>query len=85
MIYTNYKSPPEPPCHLWLQIDFTKIDFNDMNHIKMIYTYIPETYTTLNTMYKIHNKNMKSYIDIRKKYDFKINPPKIMKRFKKID
>ena len=83
MIYTNYKSPPEPPEHLWLQIDFTKIDFNDMNHIKMIYTYIPETYTTLNTMYKIHNKNMKSYIDIRKKYDNKINPPKIMKKFKK--
>jgi hypothetical protein len=82
MIYTNYKSPPEPPENLWLQIDFTKIDFNDMNHIKMIYTYIPETYTTLNTMYKIHNKNMKSYIDIRKKYD-KINPPKIMKKFKK--
>ena len=53
-IYLNYKPPPDPPEHLWLTIDYNKINFNDMIHIKIIYTYIPETYNTLNMMYKIH-------------------------------
>ena len=48
LIYSGYMDPPEPPRHLWLEIDYSKINFNDMNHIKMIYTYIPETYNTLN-------------------------------------
>jgi len=46
----------------------------------MIYTYIPETYTTLNMMYKIHKKNLKMYIDVTHKYDLYVNPtPKIKK------
>ena len=72
--------PPEPPQYLWLTIDFTKIDFRDMDHIKFIYYNIPETYTTLNTMYKIHQKNTKDYLKISDSYDTK---PKIMKKIKK--
>ena len=72
--------PPEPPQHLWLTVDFTKIDFRDMDHIKFIYYNIPETYTTLNTMYKIHQKNTKDYLKISNSYD---SEPKIMKKIKK--
>ena len=72
--------PPEPPQHLWLIIDYTKIDFSDMDHIKFIYYNIPETYTTLNTMYKIHQKNTKDYLKISNSYD---SEPKIMKKIKK--
>ena len=83
IIYMNYKPPPEPPEHLWLTIDYSKINFNDMDHIKLIYTYIPETYTTLNMMYKAYKKNLKMYLDVTKKYDLNINSPKIMKKPRK--
>lgn len=79
-IYSKYMDPPEPPQHLWLIIDFTKIDFRDMDHIKFIYYNIPETYTTLNTMYKIYKKNHKDYLKITNSYD---GIPKIMKKIKK--
>lgn len=64
-IYLKYKDPPEPPEHLWLEIDYSKIDFTDMDHIKFIYKCIPETYTIMNSLYKVHKKNIKSYIDIK--------------------
>ena len=83
VLYSEYEDPPEPPQHLWLIIDFTKIDFRDMDHIKMIYTYVPETYITLNSLYKIYQKNLKSYLDVTKKYDLYIYSPKIMKKIKK--
>ena len=79
-IYMKYKPPPEPPEHLWLTIDYSKINFNDMNHIKLIYTYIPETYNTLNMMYKAYKKNLKMYLDVTNKYDLNVNSPKIMKK-----
>ena len=82
IIHIGYMDPPEPPSYLWLEIDYSKINFNDMNHIKYIYTYVPETYTTLNIMYKAHKKNLKSYLDIKNKYDLP-SPPKIMKKLKK--
>ena len=81
-IYSKYMDPPEPPKHLWLTIDYTKIDFQDMDHIKFIYANIPETYTTLNTMYKIYQKNTKDYLKITNSYG-KNEPPKIMKKIKK--
>ena len=40
VIYSKYLDPPEPPRYLWLEIDFSKINFNDMNQIKLIYTFI---------------------------------------------
>jgi len=81
VIYKEYMQPPEPPKHLWLTIDYSKINFDDMEHIKMIYTYIPEEYTTLNMMYKIYKKNLQAYIDVTKKYDLYTNhTPKIMKK-----
>lgn len=79
-IYSKYMDPPEPPKHLWLTIDYTKINFRDMDHIKFIYYNIPETYTTLNTMYKIYQKNTKDYLKITNSYD---SEPKIMKKIKK--
>ena len=82
-IYSKYMDPPEPPKHLWLTIDYTKINFKDMDHIKFIYYNIPETYTTLNTMYKIYKKNTKDYLKITNSYDSKDIPPKIMKKIKK--
>lgn len=74
--------PPDPPQYLWLTIDFSKIDFRDMDHIKFIYHNIPETYTTLNTMYKIYKKNTKEYLKIINSYNGKDEPPKIMKKNK---
>ena len=82
-IYSKYMDPPEPPKHLWLTIDYTKINFRDMDHIKFIYYNIPETYTTLNTMYKIYKKNTKDYLKITNSYGSKDIPPKIMKKIKK--
>jgi len=82
-IYSKYMDPPEPPKHLWLTIDYTKINFRDMDHIKFIYYNIPETYTTLNTMYKIYQKNTKDYLKITNSYGSKDIPPKIMKKIKK--
>ena len=75
--------PPEPPQHLWLTIDYTKIDFRDMDHIKFIYANIPETYTILNTMYKIYQKNTKDYFKIIYSYNDKNELPKIIKKIKK--
>jgi len=81
-IYTSCKPPPEPPEHLWLTIDYAKLDFNDLDHIKMIYTFIPETYNTLNMMYKIHHKNLKLYMEVSNKYDLYVVSPKIMRKNK---
>ncbi len=82
-IYLKYMDPPEPPKHLWLTIDYTKIDFRDMDHVKLIYSNIPETYTTLNTMYKIYQKNTRDYLKICNSYNDKNEPPKIIKKIKK--
>ena len=82
-IYSKYMDPPEPPKYLWLTVDYTKIDFRDMDHVKFIYANIPETYTTLNTMYKIYQKNTKDYLKIYNSYNDKNEPPKIMKKIKK--
>lgn len=80
-IYRRYMNPPEPPRHLWLTIDFTKIDFKDLEHIKFIYKCIPETYTTLNSMYKVHQTNRKAYLKVSQSYSG-VPPPKIMKKAK---
>jgi len=81
-IYRRYMDPPEPPQHLWLTIDYTKIDFKDMNHIKLIYSFIPETYTTLNSMYKVYKKNREAYLKVSASYSGG-SPPKIMKKAKR--
>ena len=78
VIYTSYKPPPEPPEHLWLVIDYSILDFNDLDNIKMIYTIMPETYNTLNIMYKKHKINQQLYTEVSNKYDLYINPPKII-------
>ena len=44
-IYRTYMDPPEPPRHLWLTIDFAKIDFKDLEHIKFIYKCLYGLYT----------------------------------------
>lgn len=82
-IYSEYMDPPEPPRHLWLTIDYDKIDFRDINHVKFIYYNIPETYDKLNNMYKIYKKNSEDYLKITNSYDGNDNPPKIMKKIKK--
>lgn len=81
-IYRKYMDPPEPPPHLWLTIDYTKIDFKDMNHIKLIYSLIPETYTTLNSMYKVYQKNREAYLKLSPALT-EVSPPKVMKKAKR--
>ena len=71
---------PEPPKELWLYIDFEKIDFTDMKHVKFICKEYPETYNTINMMYKIYNKDLKSYINVIQTYDLETKPPMIMKK-----
>ncbi len=74
--------PPEPPPHLWLTIDFSKIDFKDLEHIKLICNYIPETYTTLNNLYKVYKKNKYAYLKVSYTYP-NLPPPKIMEKAKR--
>jgi len=81
-IYSEYMPPPEPPEKLWLNIDYSKINFKDMNHVKFIYASIPETYDTLNEMYKVYQKNKDSYLKITGNYQANVSPPKIMKKAK---
>ena len=82
-IYRRYMDPPEPPPHLWLTIDFSKIDFKDLEHIKLICNYIPETYTTLNNLYKVYKKNREAYLKVSPSFS-EVPPPKIMKKPKEI-
>lgn len=82
-MFFSYKTPPEPPKHLWLEIDLLKISFNtkkDLNYImNVIIPYNPELYTTINMMYKIHQKNQKSYLEVINKYDL-YTEPQIMRK-----
>ena len=86
VIYAAYKPPPEPPKHLWLEIDLSKLNFdtkNDIDYItNIIIKYNPELYTTINSMYKIHKKNKLAYLEVIKKYDL-YTEPKIMRKKKK--
>tara|TARA_Y100001958_G_scaffold130598_1_gene99526 strand:+ start:837 stop:1088 length:252 start_codon:yes stop_codon:yes gene_type:complete len=81
-IYSSYKPPPEPPKELWLEIDLSKIRFDtkrDIDYVKnIIIRFNPELYTTINNMYKIHQKNIKAYLRVINKYDLAIEP--IIKR-----
>jgi len=45
-IYSEYMPPPEPPEKLWLNIDYSKINFKDMNHVKFIYMQVFQKLTT---------------------------------------
>jgi len=82
VIYVAYKPPPEPPRELWLEIDLSKIKFEtkrDIEYIRnIIIRYNPELYTTINSMYKIHQKNLKAYLKVINKYDLYTEP--IIKR-----
>jgi hypothetical protein len=77
-IYKKYKKPPIPPKHLWLEVDFKKIKFNskkDLEYIiNVIIKYNPELYLPINSMYKVHQKNLKAYIGVIKKYDLESDP-----------
>tara|TARA_Y100001958_G_C21247565_1_gene579058 strand:+ start:7008 stop:7277 length:270 start_codon:yes stop_codon:yes gene_type:complete len=88
LIYSAYKPPPEPPRELWLEIDLTKIRFEtkkDLYYVKnVIIRYNPELYTTINTMYKIYEKNRKAYLEIIDKYDVSTEP-KIIRKKKSIN
>ena len=85
-IYLQYKDPPIPEKHLWLEIDLEKIKFNTksdidyVNHI--IIRYNPELYLTINNMYKIYMKNLRSCLKIDVSVD-EPSVPKIMKKVKK--
>ena len=54
-----------PPEKLWLNIDYSKIDFKDIEQVNFIYTWVPETCDKLNEMYKVYknNKQAKPYKD----------------------
>lgn len=85
IIYRAYKDPPEPPKHLWLEIDLSKISFEtrkDMRYLQdVIIRYNPELYTTINNMYKVYEKNRRAYLEILDKYD-SFTEPKIMRKKK---
>ena len=49
---------------------------------KFIYKCIPETYTTLNSMYKVYQKNREAYLKVSPSIS-EVSPPKIMKKAKR--
>ena len=81
-IYLKYMEPPEPPKHLWLTIDYVNLNFRDIDHIKFICSCIPESYPTINHMYKIYQRDKVSSLKIDSP-DNKSEPPKIMKKVKR--
>lgn len=50
-----------PPKKLWLELDNSKIDFEDKQQINIILNYIPESYELLEQLYVYYFRN-KSYI-----------------------
>jgi hypothetical protein len=81
-IYLKYMEPPEPPKHIWLTIDYVNLNFRDIDHIKFICSCIPESYPTINHMYKIYQRDKVSSLKIDSP-DNKSEPPKIMKKVKR--
>jgi len=81
-IYLKYMEPPEPPKHLWLTIDYVNLNFRDIDQIKFICSCIPESYPTINHMYKIYQRDKVSSLKIDSP-DNKSEPPKIMKKVKR--
>ena len=50
-----------PPKKLWLELDNSKIDFEDKEQINIILNYIPESYELLEELYIYYFRN-KPYI-----------------------
>ena len=50
-----------PPKQLWLELDNSKINFEDKQQINIILNYIPESYELLEELYVYYFRN-KSYI-----------------------
>tara|TARA_A100001015_G_scaffold315298_1_gene426799 strand:- start:4469 stop:4798 length:330 start_codon:yes stop_codon:yes gene_type:complete len=86
IIYAAYKDPPEPPKHLWLEIDLSKISFKtnkDLDYVQnVVIRYNPELYLIINKMYKVHQKNKQAYLKIINKYEVN-KEPKLMRKNKK--
>ena len=53
-----------PPKKLWLELDSSKIDFEDKQQINIILNYIPESYGLLEELYIDYFRNQ-SYIKPR--------------------
>lgn len=81
-IYLKYMEPPEPPKHLWLTIDYEKLNLRDTDHLKFICSCIPESYPTINHMYKIYHRNRESSLKIES-HCVQSEPPKIITKVKR--
>ncbi len=70
----------DPGDKFKLELDYSKIDFRDINHLNFIIHCIPESYLTINNMYKIYKKNYNKYLKIVNSYEPEPMAPRIIKK-----
>ena len=52
----------DPGDKFKLELDYSKINFKDIKHLKFIIYCIPESYLPINNMYKEYKKNLAAQI-----------------------
>ena len=70
----------DPEDKFKLELDYSKIDFRDIKHINFIIYCIPESYLTINNMYKRYKKNYNKYLKIVNSYEPEAMAPRIIKK-----
>ena len=73
----------DPGDKFKLELDYSKIDFRDIKHLNYIIHCIPESYLTINNMYKIYKKNYIKYLKIVNSYEPEAMAPRIIKKTKR--
>ena len=70
----------DPGDKFKLELDYSKIDFQDIKYLNYIIHNIPESYLTINNMYKIYKKNYNKYLKIVNSYEPEPMAPRIIKK-----
>ena len=70
----------DPGDKFKLELDYSKIDFQDIKHLNYIIQNIPESYITINNMYKIYKKNYNKYLKIVNSYEPEAKAPRIIRK-----
>ena len=73
----------DPGDKFKLELDYSKINFKDIKHIKFIIYCIPESYLYINNMYKEYKNNYNAYLKVNNYYEPDEERPKIMKKPRK--
>ena len=73
----------DPGDKFKLELDYSKINFKDIKHIKFIIYCVPESYLHINNMYKEYKKNYNACLKVNNNYEPEEEKPKIMKKPRK--